>query len=51
MSSSLAYDWVITNGCFKPFGVSTYYGIAQGVLREEWHPHVEGGGRTILTKR
>ena len=25
----LAYDWVITNGCFNPFGVSSYYGIAQ----------------------
>ena len=24
----LAYDWVITNGCFNPFGVSLYYGIA-----------------------
>ena len=27
--ASLANDWVITNGCFNPFSVSSYYGIAQ----------------------
>ena len=24
----LAYNWIITNDCFNPFGVSSYYGIA-----------------------
>ena len=26
--ASLAYDCVVTNGCFNPFDVSSYYGIA-----------------------
>ena len=25
----LDYDWAITKVCFNPFGVSSYYGIAQ----------------------
>ena len=32
MSSFLAYDWVITNGCYNPFGVSSYYGMAQLIV-------------------
>ena len=32
--ASLAHDRVITNGCFNPFGMSSYYGIAHSLC---WH--------------
>ena len=34
--ASLSYDWVVTNGCFNPFSVSSYNGRAHSTKLEEW---------------